>query len=261
MKNRLIFLSFLFYLGCENTDAVLNNPLDEEGEGYTSPTVSLLDIANGDTLFSESVIFNWEGNELVSDFRYKLDFFEWTSWNENSFAEISFLDEGVHQLSVQSRYLNGDTSEIERISFIIDAVEGPSLMLYPRRHITKGNEVVTFLILAEEVTDLMLTEIYFNYDPSAIDIVSAIKGEYLQNSENSIFLCDIDEVQGRIQINTTLLDVNVTNIVSTVSLVEIQVRLIQGNSSAISFDPNNVLIDVQDNQLIISETTNGVITN
>jgi hypothetical protein len=45
--------------------------LDEDGGDYVSPIVNLLDIANGDTLFSETIQINLSGNDLVSEYRYK----------------------------------------------------------------------------------------------------------------------------------------------------------------------------------------------
>ena len=58
-------------------------------------------------------------------------------WSENAGATLNYLDEGEHQLSLQSRYLNGDTSEISSIIFIIDAVDGPSLMFFPESMLHK----------------------------------------------------------------------------------------------------------------------------
>jgi hypothetical protein len=48
---------------------------------------------------------------------------------------------------------------VARISFIVDAIGGPALMFYPRRHFAQAGETVIFQILAEEVIDLMMSEI------------------------------------------------------------------------------------------------------
>ena len=80
MKHRLIYLlSLLIVLSCEDTTPIRDNPLDDESGDYVSPTITLLvEISDGDTLFSETLTVGWEGNELVSEFRYKLDVFDWT---------------------------------------------------------------------------------------------------------------------------------------------------------------------------------------
>ncbi len=56
MKHRLIYLlSLLFVLSFEDTTPILYNLLVEEGSNYISPIVGLLDIVDGDILYSEPV--------------------------------------------------------------------------------------------------------------------------------------------------------------------------------------------------------------
>ena len=136
---RYSYLILLFILfNCEEDIPERDNPLDDQSSDYVSPTVSLLtDLNNGDTLYAESLTTNWEGNDLVSEFRFKLDELDWTDWSEDASKILDYLDEGNHQLSAQSRYLNGDMSDIVSVSFVVDAVDGPSLMFL--KGITKPN--------------------------------------------------------------------------------------------------------------------------
>ena len=70
--------------------------MDEESGYYTSPTISLLtDLNNGDTIYSETLAITWEGNELVSEFRFKLDEFDWTEWSEDESTLLDYLDEEI----------------------------------------------------------------------------------------------------------------------------------------------------------------------
>ena len=59
MITRLPYLVFiiLLFLSCEDTVPVRDNPLDEDGGEYIPPTISLMDISDGDTLYSESIEF------------------------------------------------------------------------------------------------------------------------------------------------------------------------------------------------------------
>ena len=260
MKFRSIYLFILlFALSCEDTTPIRDNPLDDEGGDYTPPTISLLDIVDGDTLYSESVEFIWEGNELVTDFRYKFDSFDWTDWNESTSATLSYLDEGGHQLSVQSRYLNGDTSDVASVSFVVDAVAGPALMFYPRRHFANQNETVTFQIMAEEVINLMMSEVHLEYDTSMLEIISISQGSFFQNGQNSIFLYDINTEAGTVQINTTLLDGNSPYVSGTGDLAELQVKLIQSDSAIVSFNGSDAFIDPDNNDITILEKINGLV--
>ena len=261
MMYRLTYLVFiiLLFFSCEDTVPLRDNPLDEDGGEYIPPTISLMDISDGDTLYSESIEFIWEGNELVAEFRYKLDSFVWTDWNESPSATISYLDEGNHQLSVQSRYLNGDTSDVASVSFVVDAVAGPSLMFYPRRHFAQAGETVTFQIIAEEVTNLMMSEIHLEYDPSMLEIMSISQGSFFQNGQNSIFLYDINAQAGAVQINTTLLDGDAPSVNGTGDLAEIQVKLLQSGSATVSFNGSDAFIDPNNNDISILEKINGLV--
>ena len=260
MRFRLIHLLVLFFsLSCEDTTPIRDNPLDEEGGNYIPPSISLLDIVDGDTLYVEAVEFTWEGNELVAEYRYKLDSFSWTSWTENASATIDYLDEGGHQLLVQSRYLNGDTSDVASVSFVVDAVDGPSLMFYPRRHFAQAGETVTFQIMAEEVTNLMMTEIHLEYDPSMLEIMSISQGGFFQNAQNSIFLYEINTEAGAVQINTTLLDGDTPSISGTGDLAEIQVKLLQSGSATVSFNGSDAFIGPENNNITILEKINGLV--
>ena len=261
MITRLPYLVFiiLLFLSCEDTVPIRDNPLDEDGGEYIPPIISLKDISDGDTLYSESIEFIWEGNELVAEFRYKLDSFSWTDWNESSSATLSYLDEGDHQLSVQSRYLNGDTSNVVSVSFVVDAVAGPSLMFYPRRHFAQAGETVTFQIMAEEVTNLMMSEIHLEYDPSVLEIMSISQGNFFQNGQNSIFLYEINTEAGAVQINTTLLDSDSPFVNGTGDLAEIQVRLLQSSSATVSFNGSDAFIGPENNDITILEKINGIV--
>jgi len=260
MKLRSIYLFILlFALNCEDTVPIRDNPLDDEGGDYISPTISLLDIVDGDTLYSESVEFTLEGNELVADFRYKLDSFDWTDWNESNTTTLSYLDEGNRQLSVQSRYLNGDTSDVASVSFVVDAVGGPSLMFYPRRHFAQAGETVTFQIKAEEVTNLMMSEIHLEYDPTMLEIMSISQGSFFQNGQNSIFLYEINAEAGAVQINTTLLDGDSPSVSGTGDLAEIQVKLLQSGSATVNFNGSDAFIDPENNDITILEKINGLV--
>ena len=260
MKYRLIYLlSLLFVLSCEDTTPTRDNPLDEEGGDYIAPLIGLLDIVDGDILYSESIEFTWEGNELVTEYRYKYDSFDWTDWSESTSATLSYLDEGDHQLAVQSRYLNGDTSDVASVSFIVDAVAGPALMFYPRRHFAQAGETVTFQIMAEEVTNLMMSEIHLEYDSSMLEIMSISQGSFFQNGQNSIFLYEINAEAGAVQINTTLLDGDAPSVSGTGDLAEIQLKLLQAGSATVSFNGSDAFIGPENNDIAILEKINGLV--
>ena len=160
-----------------------DNPLDPETPDYESPAVIFVaSISDGDTLETETVTFGWTGNELVTAYRYQLDNDVWSAWSADTTATFDYLDEGDHNVSIQSSYLSGDTSSVASVSFVVDAVTGPALMFYPRRHIASVGETVTFQILAEEVEDLTAAEFTISFDTTDLEIISITQGSMFAGS-------------------------------------------------------------------------------
>ena len=245
---------------CEDIAPEKDNPLDPGNEDYVEPIVTLLSsLNNGDTINIESLSIEIEGNNLVSEFRYKLDSLAWMEWSDASIINMNYLDEGDHQLLIQSRYMNGDTSTVLPVSFIVDAVSGPSLLFYPRRHITDLNQSVTFEIRAEEVSNLMAVEIHLVYNPSLIEVISITQGTMFQNGQESIFTYEIGS--NSIEILTTLLNSDLPFVNGTGALALIEVKSLQAGSSSISFNGNDVFRDPDNNDIVILEKINGIVNS
>ena len=256
----IFIIMSLFLLSCEKIEPIRDNPLDDEGENYIAPNVVLLsNIAEGDTLYASSIEFIWEGNELVTEYRYQYDSFTWSDWTENTSAILDYLDEGNHTLSIQSRYVTGDSSEINSVSFVIDAVSGPALMFYPRRQLANVNETVTFQVMAEEVSNLMAAEIHLEYDPSLLEIISVEQGSIFMSGQNSMFLYDINHSTGAIEINTTQLDGNNPAVSGTGDLAEIEVKLLQEGDAIIRFNGSDAFKNPENDTITILEKVNGLV--
>ena len=257
-KFSYIFLPIILVLSCEDVAPTQDNPLDPGNEDYVEPTITFVgDISNGDTIYSESITLGWDGNELVTEYRYKLDEFPWADWSSENFATLDYLDEGQHNISIQSRYLSGDTSAIIDLDFIVDAVDGPSLMFFPRRQITTQGETVIFKILAEEVSALMAAEIHIDFDPSKIEIISISQGSFFQNGQESIFSYDIND--GSIEILTSLLNGEIPYVNGTGELAQIEVKTISDGLITLSFSPYNNFRNPQNENINISNAVNGLV--
>ena len=139
----------------------------------------------------------------------------------------------------------------------MDAVDGPSLMFFPRRHIVSQGDTVIFKILAEEVNSLMAAEIHIDFDPSKIEIISISQGSFFQNSQESIFNYEINN--GSIGVLTSLLNSESLSVNGTGNLIQFVVKILQSDSSYISFIGNNVLRDPNNNDITINEKINGKI--
>jgi hypothetical protein len=257
MQKLFVYILFFFFiLSCDDVVPIQDNPLDPGNEDYVEPTVTFLsELNNGDIVSTETLSLAWQGNELVTEYRYKLDSFSWTDWFEGASVTLEYLDEGEHIISIQSRYLSGDTSEVVSRLFIVDAVDGPSLIFFPRRHISTQGETVTFHVLAEEVTALMAAEIHLGFDQSKLEIISVTQGSLFQNSQESIFSYELSS--GSIEVLTTLLSSSSPSVSGTGDLIQIEVKSLQPGLASIYFNSNNRFRDPNNLNISIREFVNA----
>jgi len=235
-----------------------DNPLDPETPDYESPTVIFVaSISDGDTLETETVTFGWTGNELVTAYRYKLDNYNWSAWTADTTATFDYLDEGDHSVSIQSSYSSGDTSSVASVLFIVDAVTGPALMFYPRRHLASVGETVTFQILAEEVEDLTAAEFTFSFDPEDLEIISITQGSMFTESGESIFHAETGS--GTLSILTAILGGENPSVSGTGDLVTVEVSVVQTGETELTFDGSEVLRDPENNTISVNITVNGLV--
>jgi hypothetical protein len=261
MKIKLFIFSFLLIcVGCEDKVSVRDNVLDSGNEDYESPTITLNSgLLDGEVINSETVSFIVEGNELVTEYRFKLDSNLWSNWSDESTITFSYLDEGDHTVYFQSRYESGDTSNTIETSFVVDAVSGPALMFYPRRHQVNQGTTVTFNLLAEEVSDLMAAEINISYNPTKVQFLDISQGDFFQSGQESIF--SYEHNSGSIEILTSLLNSENPSVSGTGSLLNISFRKLQQGNSSIAFTGDNFFRDPNNQNIIISESVEGLIAD
>jgi len=257
--NRIIFailILALLFLSCEKIEPDLDNPLDPDNPDYESPSISIIaGPADGVTVETSTVEFEWEGNDTASLYRYKFSDDSWTDWTTQTSVVFDYLDEEQYNFQVQSSYPTGDTSSIISISFTVDAVQGPALMFYPRRQFATVGDTVSFQILAEEVENLTATEFSIIYNTNQIEIVSIVEGTMCSGWGESIFLSEINNTQGVVSIISALIGGEYPSVSGTGELAELKIRIISVGETSISFDGSEVLrnpdnVDIQINQII-----------
>ena len=111
MIKRFIIIVLLFVWACEEVTIEQDNPLDPNNPTYDPPNVAFTsDILEGDTVYVSDITFTWEGNELIAEYRTKLDDNDWLEWNDALTIEIQYLDEGDHNFSLQGRRADSPTT-------------------------------------------------------------------------------------------------------------------------------------------------------
>ena len=257
----ILLLGIIVFWSCEEIVVDQDNPLDPGNPDYESPIVNIISgPGEGEVIDEPQVTFAWDGNELAYSYRYRFDTNDWSDWLEETSKTFDYLDEGNHSFFVQSQYLTGDTSQVENISFMVDAVTGPALMFFPRRQEATVGETVLFQILAEEVTNLTAAEFSINYDPAHVEITSITQGAIFAASEESIFLTQYDNSAGTLSVITAILGGDEPSVSGTGVLIEIQMNVISATSSELTFSGSEVFRDPENNNITILESVDGQVS-
>lgn len=260
-RKSTIFFFAIIWFACEPGEEFLPaNPLDPANENYISPQVTFTSAPNeGATLSTSTIMFVWDGNEPGMSYRYAFDG-NWSSWeNEKKSITIDDIDEGLHSIAAQSSYSTGDTSNVISVNFNVNAVLGPSLLFYPRKHVAFFGETVTFQILAEEVIDLSGAEFKIDYDPSMFQIESVTQGALFQSGTQSIFHVEHNASQGSFSVLTAILDATTPSVDGTGVLAEVVVKLLNQGTNNLSFGSTNKLRDPDNIEITIREKIGGIV--
>ena len=250
-----LLLILLLVFSCK--DALEYNPLDPDNNpDYVAPETFLtMDGLEGSVLDTSTVTVTWQGNDLVTEYSYSLND-NWSEWLADTSVTLNYLDEGDYTFSVKGRYASGDEDETPAtVSFTVDAIQGPALIFYPRRHIISSGSTATFQIKAHEVENLMLATINIAYDNTLIEILSVNQGDMFIGSGESVF---IDEKStNSLSIYTMLLGGDSPSISGTGVLAEITVKSM--GTSTLSLDGTQIFKTHEDIPISILETVNGLV--
>ena len=259
-KKGLLFLLALIVLACTKTEPLEDNPLDPGGGEYEIPSVAIMsDIQPGQTITNETISIVLEGNELVVEYRIKLDDLDWTEWTSDNSFTVTYLDEGEHTIYAQSRYISTDESEIISIDFNVDAVSGPAIMFFPRRHYANAGDQIIFTINAEEVTDLAGIEFMLGYDPEQLSVVSITSGNIFSQSDDPIFLSELDTDNHSLTITTATWGSGNNSFTGTGSIAQLEFQVLQSAEIDIVFDGEVVYRDNNNTDIDVSEIIPGKI--
>ena len=153
-KSYLFFLVLIFF-SCEEPPELGLDP-DE----FVPPETVLVTLSET-TFTSSSITIEWAGNESSRIFDYRLEYDDdpsiphiWSAPDTTSANFVNFLDldEGAYTFYISSRF-DTDNIEIEQsISFIVDAISGPSLRIYPLNQTAQTGDTIDVYLYMEEVS-------------------------------------------------------------------------------------------------------------
>ena len=260
MIKRLFIVFILLFWSCEEIVVQQDNLLDPGNPEYDPPVITFVSgPGGGETISTSEATFSWEGNDLVSEYRTKINNDSWGDWADHTSITLQYLDEGGYTFSIQGRYTTEDTSAVISNNFFVDAVQGPALMFYPRANFSSVGSNVTIQVLAEEVTNLTAAQFNVTFDPSKLEIVSVTEGSLLQINGESIFSFDFDNQTGSFSVVTAALGGDQPSGMGTGPLLEVVLTVKETGTSYLEFDGTELFRDPDNNNISISEAVNGVV--
>ncbi|MFZ1976846.1 MAG: cohesin domain-containing protein [Bacteroidota bacterium] len=225
----IVFISIVLDIsGCEQVsspDSIFINPVDTVGNAFVAPITTIIaGPSDGQTITTDSVTFKWSGNNARNLFSYKYDTIQWTPFGTQTSLTLDYLDEGTHTFSVRSLHFNGTTIETNPpyVQYTVNAVNGPSLMFYPRRLIVANGQAFTYDINVVEVSLVYGAKLVMSYDPSLVNVTGAIVGSPLNTGGSGVMLPTIDPVSKTITLDIAAIGRTPKGIDGTGAIVVLQ---------------------------------------
>jgi len=177
----LLIVGFIWTCSPHEELEIPSNPLDPDNPIYVSPDVVIISgPTEAEVINTESVTITWQGNESASEYSYMYDSYDWSDWSPEVSTSLGYLDEGSHLFKLKARSINGVTQEIPlELGFSVDAVSGPSAIVYPYLQRANPGDTLVYHIIAEEVTDLFAVEVNISIDDEYLELIDVIDGELI----------------------------------------------------------------------------------
>lgn len=251
----------------EPEEPVYDNPRDPQGTGFVAPETTITaGPSNGSTITSSQATFEWTGNKPGMLFRVRLDGGTWSEWTSVTSYTWGFLNERQYTFEVQSGYDPGqgnDPSQFDdtpaSVTFTVDAVDGPSLLFFPRQTMAASGTQFNVLLVAEEVLNVMLVSTEIVFDPAHLAVISVTDGDFMTSTGGSIAsYTSWDNSTGRIYINLATATGSPPGVSGTGNLVTIRFTAKNNSESNVTFVSANTLMRNPLNQTItIRSLVNG----
>jgi len=209
MKYSFYVLCAVLFLSCEEDN------IDDLLSDFSSENTPITTLITVDTLFeSSSVSINWTGNEYATSFSYKLEpesyidtvdtYTNWSDWDTLNTVTFTSLDDGSYNFYIKSRFTVENEEAVQSIHFIVDAIVGPALRMYPLYQRVTAGENFSMYVYIEDVVDLGGMMLHLSYPETNIIVNTITSGTILTGAP--VFFDTINPTDGTIELITTYED-------------------------------------------------------
>ncbi len=230
-------------------DIIFDNPVDPGGDVFVPPTTTITSgPADGSTVNTDLVTFTWDGNANATLFQVRITGIGWPgTWGQwgpqRSFA-LGNLDEMDYTFEVRSGYPtdSGDPVFIddtpESVTFTVDAMQGPALRMTPTRQQQSINATFPIDIVAEDVTDLTMTQIRIAFDSNLLQYADNYTfGSFLTSNGGDVlqFTPYVDQGAGIMEFNFGIAGASPPGVSGTGVILTVYFRAINSGTANIGF--------------------------
>ena len=198
-------LCAVLFLSCEEVK------VDDLLSDFSTDNTPITTIITVDSTFeSSSVSLNWTGNEYATSFSYRLEplsytdivetYTSWSVWDSVNSVTFVNLDDGNYSFHIKSRYTIENEEVSQSVNFIVDALEGPALRMYPLYQRVSQGENFNMYIYIEDVVELAVLELHLS-SPSNVSVSTMTPGTILSSAP--IFYDTINSTDGTIELIAT----------------------------------------------------------
>ena len=260
IRRFFIYVFLIFIFSCENAPE-FDNPLDPENPDFTQPdTFIILGPDQNEIVSTSTIELSWSGNDDIYEYRFQYDDFEWSDWSIETSTILTFLDEGEHAFQVMGRYTSLDEDETpDSLQFVVNAIDGPSLRVFPLHLSADVGSTVNIHIYLEEVENIMASEIFFTYDPLHAVLQSVQEGSMINEfSGESVFITD--EIEwGVVQIDLGVALGDDPGVYNSGAYIELTFQLVSKGEFTIDILDSSQLRDNNNNTIIINSIVDGIV--
>ena len=163
---------------------------------------------------SSSASVSWTGNEYALSFSYKLDpisyadtiktYSSWSNWDTLNTVTFNNLDDGSYNFYIKSRFTVETEETPQLVNFVVDAIAGPALRMYPLYQQVTVGETFSMYVYLEDVVDLGGMMLHLSYPSSNVSINTITSGTILTNAP--IFFETINPTDGTMELIATAED-------------------------------------------------------
>jgi hypothetical protein len=268
LKSLIFFLMMLILIQCEKmpkSPVDVYNPMDPNDPNYQLPQVTITDgPMEGDTINTDVVRFSWKGNLEDMLFMYRIDGHPWSNPTPDTTVTLELLDEGVRTFQVKGKYLTGELGNIVERSFVVDALKGTSVVLFPRLMTIYSETTFKIKWKILDADSFVSFSGKLKFDPGRLQVTNIQlsnleEGNILtRNGGTIVEFHNIDNAKGELSLDCTVLNGSPANVSGSGTIAEITFKHLQGYEASISITDVKMR-NLDNHNLIVKNVVNSLV--